>query len=146
MSIINDIWLIIALSTQLLNGHTSEYTLRMIGPNEKSEVEIFRLEGEIWNMNIKGSDGLTRPLNFRLNENTEFHTLLDNTAIKVADFFEIEDINWRMVEKINFKNSPKEGPLIIKRDLNQGQITIFQEKGHFLQPFQGKIEVSWKKE
>ena len=137
------LWIIIAISTLLLENKTDEFTVTFKTNNEAFSFDVSSIKSTYWNIYIPDEADKNKliPMNYTITKDGIFRTILMND-IKMNEFINFTNVDWGKTDKVKMlKEGAKD--LKIERDDENKTIRFKQKKGKMIGDGE-EITVKWK--
>ena len=137
------LWIIIALSTLLLENKTDEFSINFKTDTEEFVFEVSAIKSTYWNIYIPDEADKNKliPLNYTINKEGVFKTILMG-EIKMQEIIDFTGVDWNKVSKVKLlKEGSKD--IQIERFDDKKMIRFSQKKGDLI-PENEEVTVSWK--
>ena len=137
------LWIIIAISTLLLENKTDEFSVNFKTDTDEFSLDVSAIKSTYWNIYIPDEADKNKliPMNYTIKKDGVFRTILLDD-IKMNEFIDFANVDWEKTNKVKLM---KEGAKDIKieRDEENKTIRFTQKKGTFLAEKE-EITVTWK--
>ncbi|NJO91541.1 MAG: hypothetical protein HC831_23205 [Chloroflexia bacterium] len=137
------LWIIIAISTLMLENKTDEFTVTFKTNTETFSFDVSAIKSTYWNIYIPDEADKNKliPMNYTISKDGIFRTILFND-IKMNEFINFTDVDWEKTDKVKLlKEDAKD--IKIERDDENKTIRFKQKKGKMI-PEEEEITVKWK--
>lgn len=137
------LWIIIAISTLLLENKTDEFTITFKSEAETFSFDVSEMKSTYWNIYIPDEADKNKliPMNYTITKDGVFRTILMND-IKMNEIIDFANMDWEKADKIKLlKDGAKD--IKIERDEKNKVLKFKQKKGKLIGENE-EISVKWK--
>lgn len=137
------LWIIIALSTLILENKTDEFTITFKTDTDEFSVEVNSMKSTFWNLYIPDESDKNKliPINYKIDKDGLFKTVLLGD-IKMNEFINFSGVDWDKADKVKLQ---KEGATDINIIRDEDKKTLqFSQKDGGLIANKEEIIVTWK--
>jgi len=137
------LWIIIALSTLLLENKTDEFSITFKNETEEFKLDVSSIKSTYWNIYVPDEADKNKliPINYTITKDGIFRTILMGD-LKMNEFVNFNGVDWEKVTKIApVKEGAKD--ILIERDDKNKTIRFIQKNGDMITDKE-EITVSWK--
>jgi len=137
------LWIIIALSTLLLENKTDEFSVTFKSETDEFSLNVSAIKSTYWNIYIPDEADKNKliPMNYTITKEGIFRTILMND-LKMNEFIDFTNVDWEKTNKIKLlKEGAKD--IRVERDEANKTIRFTQKKGKMITDKE-EITVKWK--
>ncbi len=137
------LWIIIAISTLMLENKTDEFTVTFKTNTETFSFDVSAVKSTYWNIYIPDEADKNKliPMNYTITKDGIFRTILFND-IKMNEIIDFTDVDWENTDKVKLlKEDAKD--IKIERDEENKTLRFKQKKGKMI-PEGEEVTVKWK--
>jgi hypothetical protein len=137
------LWIIIAISTLMLENKTDEFTVTFKTNTETFSFDVSAIKSTYWNIYIPDEADKNKliPMNYTIKKDGIFRTILFND-IKMNELINFADVDWEKTDKIKLlKDGAKD--IKVERDEENKTLKFKQKKGKLIADGE-EITVKWK--
>jgi hypothetical protein len=137
------LWIIIAISTLMLENKTDEFTVTFKTNTETFSFDVSAIKSTYWNIYIPDEADKNKliPMNYTITKDGIFRTILLND-IKMNEIINFTDVDWEKTDKVKLlKEDAKD--IKIERDEENKTLIFKQKKGKMI-PEGEEVTVKWK--
>lgn len=137
------LWIIIALSTLLVENKTDEFSVTFKTDTDEFSLNVSSIKSTYWNIYIPDDSDKNKliPMNYTITKDGIFRTILLDD-IKMNEFINFTNVDWEKTNKVKLlKEGAKD--IRIERDEENKTIRFTQKKGKMISE-EEEITVKWK--
>lgn len=137
------LWIIIALSTLLLENKTDKFTITFKSDNEEFKLDVSAIKSTYWNIYIPDEADKNKliPLNYMMSKEGVFRTILMG-ELKMNEFINFNGVDWDKTNKVGML---QEGAKDINIErLDDKKMILFSQKNGKLIGDKEEITVTWE--
>ncbi len=136
------LWIIIAISTLLVENKTDEFSIHFQNPDDEFSIESSFIKSTYWNVYVHDEADKQKmiPINYIISKDGVFKTILLNDVM-LNTFVEFDGVNWAKVNKIKLLKDG-EGDIKISRNEKDSTIVLTQRRGKLFNDNE-KIIIKW---
>ncbi|MDF1548744.1 MAG: hypothetical protein P1P88_13050 [Bacteroidales bacterium] len=137
------LWIIIALSTLLLENKTDKFTITFKSDNEEFKLDVSAIKSTYWNIYIPDEADKNKliPLNYMMSKEGVFRTILMG-ELKMNEFINFNGVDWDKTNKVGML---QEGAKDINIErLDDKKMIRFSQKNGKLIGDKEEITVTWE--
>ncbi len=123
------LWIIIAISTLLVENKTDEFSITFKTPSEEFTIESGAIKSTYWNAYVQDDSDKHKvvPINYTISKSGVFKTILLNDVM-LNKFVQFENVNWAKINKIKLLEDG-ESYIRVSRDEKNKTIILSQKRG-----------------
>ncbi len=136
------LWIIIAMSTLLVENKTDEFTISFDKPNDSFTLKASAIKSTYWNVYIPDEADKNKiiPINYTISKNGVFKTILLND-VRMNEFVEFNNVNWDKINSIKLLKD-KGGKIKIKRNEKEKTIRLSSNNSDFFSDNE-EVTIKW---